>query len=75
VNSRIFATLGYPDDGWGMVKLAPDEQRTYVQADPNVFVPARGAWGVQGSTLVRLRNADADSVREALTAAWRGRRL
>ena len=72
VNNRIFATAGYPDGGWAMVKLTPAEQRSYIQSHPNVFEPARGAWGVQGSTLVRLRDADADAVREALEAAWRG---
>ena len=24
LNGRIFATLDYPDTGWGMVKLAPE---------------------------------------------------
>lgn len=73
VNGRIFATVGYPDSGWGMVKLTPEEQRGYIQADSKAFTPARGAWGVQGSTLVRLRDADADTVREALKAVWRSR--
>ena len=45
VNGRIFATVGYPDSGWGMVKLTPGEQRGYIQADPKAFMPARGAWG------------------------------
>jgi len=73
VNGKIFATLGYPDQGWGMVKLTPEQQRIFVQAHPDVFVLARGAWGVRGSTLVQLRLADADTVREAMKAAWLGR--
>jgi hypothetical protein len=26
VGNRIFATLGYPDTGWAMVKLTPEQQ-------------------------------------------------
>jgi hypothetical protein len=28
VANRIFATLGYPETAWGMVKLPPDEQKS-----------------------------------------------
>lgn len=73
VRAKVFATLGYPDEAWGMVKLTPEQQRMFVQSDPNVFVPAQGAWELRGSTLVRLRAASADTVREAITAAWLGR--
>lgn len=73
VGGKIFATLGYPNKKWGMVKLTPDQQRIFVPANPQVFVPAAGAWGIQGSTLIRLKGANADTVREAMTAAWLGR--
>jgi hypothetical protein len=72
VRGKIFATLGYPDHGWGMVKLTPEQQRMFMQANPDAFALARGAWGVRGSTLVRLSKADADTVREAMKAAWLG---
>jgi hypothetical protein len=73
VGGKVFATLGYPDKNWGMVKLTPEEQRIFVTANPNVFAPANGAWGRQGSTLVRLKAADADPVHEAMKLAWLGR--
>lgn len=73
LGGKIFATLGYPDKSWGMVKLTPEQQRIYVPAHPNVFVPATGAWGIRGSTLIRLKAADADTVQEVMTAAWLGR--
>jgi hypothetical protein len=73
VGGKIFATLGYPEKSWGMVKLTPEQQRIYVSANPTVFVPANGAWGLQGSTLVRLKTANADTVHEAMRAAWLGR--
>ena len=70
VGGKIFATLGYPDKSWGMVKLTPEQQRIFVQANPTVFMPAPGAWGLQGSTLIRLKAANADTVHEAMKAAW-----
>ena len=71
VRGKIFATLGYPSDGWGMVKLTATDQQLLVLADPEVFVPAKGAWGRRGATTVLLRAAKKSTVREALVAAWR----
>jgi hypothetical protein len=73
VGGKIFATLGSPDTGWGMVKLTPEQQRVFLQAHPKMFLPAQGAWGRQGSTLVRLKDADAEVIAEAMKAAWMGR--
>jgi hypothetical protein len=70
VRGKIFATLGYPDAGWGMVKLAAAQQTRLVTREPDVFVPAAGAWGRAGATTVHLRAADKATVRKALTAAW-----
>ena len=71
VGGKIFATLGYPDGGWGMVKLTPVDQQLVVAAAPDVFVPAKGSWGRRGATLVHLRNAQQTAVRDAMSAAWR----
>lgn len=71
VGGRIFATLGYPDKQWGMVVLTPDQQRRFVRDYPDVFVPAAGAWGAQGSTTVRLAKIDEEVLGEALTLARR----
>jgi hypothetical protein len=71
VRGKIFATLGYPDAGWGMVKLTPELQEALVNAEPGVFVPVKGAWGKKGATSVRLRAAKPKSVGLALEAAWR----
>jgi hypothetical protein len=70
VRGKIFATLG-PDETWGMVKLTADQQATFIRTEPGVFHPASGAWGRRGATIVRLADADAASVRQALIAAWR----
>jgi hypothetical protein len=71
VGGRIFATLGYPDKKWGMVVLTPEQQHGFVRDHPKAFVPAAGAWGVQGSTTVRLDAIDEEALGEALTMAWR----
>jgi hypothetical protein len=71
VRGRIFATLGYPDAAWAMVKLTPEQQEALVSGEPEVFAPIRGAWGRGGATNVRLRPAKARSVRMALALAWR----
>jgi hypothetical protein len=70
VGSRVFATLSYPDEGWGMVKLPGDRQRLCLETDPAAFVPATGAWGLKGSTLVRLSKANRAVVEEAIESAW-----
>jgi hypothetical protein len=71
VRGKIFATLGYPDQGWGMVKLTPEQQTSLVRAEPAVFAPAKGAWGRRGSTIVRLDTVDQVTLSGALVAAWR----
>lgn len=68
---KIFATLGYPDDTHGMVKLTPEQQHDYIRSEPDVFSPSKGAWGLRGSTIVKLKPAKKATVRNALTAAWR----
>jgi hypothetical protein len=71
VRGKIFATLGYPGNDWAVVKLTPDEQKRFMQSDPKVFQPVKGAWGRRGNANVYLPAANIDIVREALTAAWR----
>jgi hypothetical protein len=71
VRGKIFATLGYPDQDWGMVKLPPEQQEFFSKKEPAVFVPVKGGWGRQGATQVRLKTAKKASVRSALLAAWR----
>jgi hypothetical protein len=70
VRGKIFATLGYPANGWGVVKLTPAQQRQLVGESPQVFVPVKGAWGLRGATSVRLRAAPKTRVRQALITAW-----
>ena len=71
VGKRIFATLGYPDDDWGMVKLTPEQQSMLVEAEPEIFRPVPGGWGKHGNTNVLLAKADATTLQSALTMAWK----
>ena len=69
VRKKIFATLG-PDGDWGMVRLTPDQQESFLHAEPEVFRKANGAWGARGATIVTLRRATVTAVRQALELAW-----
>jgi hypothetical protein len=72
VRNRIFATLGYPDAKWAMVKLTPADQAELLLIAPEVFRPAPGAWGRSGSTLVLLSSAKVAQMRRILRQAYEG---
>jgi hypothetical protein len=69
VGGKIFASLGVPDENWGMVKLTPEQQRTFIKKAPKIFKPSSGAWGRQGCTNVFLVAAKMTIVRAALHTA------
>ena len=69
-HGRVFATLGYPDDEWGMVKLEPGDQKRLVELHGQTLSPVKGAWGLQGCTGVKLAAAKRDLVAQALDLAW-----
>jgi hypothetical protein len=71
VRGKIFATLGYPDADWGMVKLTPEQQDAFVESAPTVFAAVKGGWGRGGATNVHLKAASARTLRPALVTAWR----
>jgi hypothetical protein len=70
VGKRIFATLGYPDEDWGTLKLTPEQQTMLVDAEPEIFRAVPGGWGRQGYTNVRLAKADATTLKSAMAMAW-----
>ena len=71
VKGKIFATLGYPDERWAMVKLTPEQQRAFMEIAPAAFVPVKGGWGRKGATNVRLAEATRRALGPALATAWR----
>jgi hypothetical protein len=71
VGGKIFATLGYPDKSYAMVKLTPEQQHYFSNDEPKVFEPVNGAWGRRGATRVRLKTANPKTLAKATEAAWR----
>jgi hypothetical protein len=65
---RVIASLGYPDAACGMVRLDEARQALFLRIDP-AFVPAAGAWGRQGNTVVRLADVTEALLHDALAAA------
>jgi len=66
---KVFATMGYPDTTWAMVKLTPDQQEMLCAAEPAMFRPVKGGWGLRGATNLSLPVADARTARSALAMA------
>jgi hypothetical protein len=38
VRGKIFSTLGYPDEAWGVVALSPEQQAEVCTTEPEVFL-------------------------------------
>ena len=71
VGGRIFATLASQAQGYGNLRLTPDQQAEFVLELPEVFLPIPGGWGKTGMTHIRLAQANEDVLAGALHAAWR----
>lgn len=69
-NGKIFATIN-EDQMRGMAALTPEQRAELIERAPEVFVPAAGAWGRGGSTMIVLKMANAELVGEALTMAYK----
>ncbi len=69
IAGKVFASLGFPDETSAMVKLTPEQQRTFIEKAPEVFTPCNGAWGRKGCTNVRLSAVKPGELRPALEAA------
>ena len=71
VRGKIFASLAYPDEAWGVLRLTVDQQRRFVRTEPKVFRPVKGGWGLKGATNVCLKPATKAKLFTAMVAAWR----
>ena len=74
VGGKIFATLASEAQGYGNVKLTPEQQAAFIEELPEVFLPVFGGWGRGGMTHVRLAAVGEDVLAGALETAWRLRR-
>jgi hypothetical protein len=70
VGGKIFATLGYKQQGYGVLMLSPEQQEGMVADAPEIFSPVPGGWGRQGCTLVLLAAAPEDILAGSLRTAW-----
>jgi hypothetical protein len=73
IDKRIFASLHH-EDQFGLVKLTPDQQASFIEEHPDAFTPEAGAWGRSGCTRVILKAVTEEAVGEALTLAWQNAR-
>ncbi|HKR82699.1 MAG TPA: MmcQ/YjbR family DNA-binding protein [Terriglobales bacterium] len=71
VGGRIFATLAAAEKGYGNLLLTPEQQATFVEELPDVFIPIAGGWGKNGATHIRLAVANEDVLQGALRTAWK----
>ena len=71
IGGKIFATLASQRDGYGNLKLSPEQQTEFVAERPDLFVPIAGGWGRMGMTHIRLAAATEEVLAGALRAAWK----
>ena len=69
MGGEIFASLGFPDETWAMVKLTPEQQPSFLHEAPAAFKPCSGVWGRRGATNVHLPSVTTKLAQAALAAA------
>jgi hypothetical protein len=70
VQGKIFATLASQHQGYGNLKLTPEQQADFVRELPDVFLPIRGGWGRMGMTHIHLAAATEEILAGSLRTAW-----
>jgi hypothetical protein len=73
VGGKIFATLASVNQGYGNLMLSVEQQATFVEEQPGLFLPVAGGWGRMGATHIRLAPANEDVLAGALRTAWKRR--
>ena len=68
---KVFASLGYPDNDFGMVKLTLEQQAAFIEKQPDAFEPCKGAWGKRGATSVHLAWVTGSVLKDALADAFK----
>ena len=71
VGGRKFAALASQADGYGNLMLTLEQQASFVEDAPELFLPIRGGWGKMGHTHIRLAAASEDVLTGALRTAWK----
>ncbi len=71
IGGRKFASLASQAQGYGNLMLTPEQQASFVEEAPEVFLPIPGGFGRMGHTHIRLAAANEDVLTGALRAAWK----
>ena len=69
IGKRIFASLGYPNADYAVLRLSLEQREMLVAAEPGMFAPVPGGWGKNGATILTLANADEATVHSAIAMA------
>lgn len=69
VRDRAFATLGWPEPGWAVVRLTPADQLRFM-GQSKALTPEPGGRGRRGVTRVRLTGVDEPLLTAVMQAAW-----
>src|SRR4029453_6925658 len=70
VGGKIFATLGYQNEGRGVLILSLEEQKEVISQHPEMFEPVPGGWGLRGSTQLLLKQITRPVLEAAMPKAW-----
>ena len=68
IGDKVFATPSQDGD-FGVLKLTLEQQQSWYDALPAVFMPANGDWGERGNTKVVLANAKTPVFRGSMRRA------
>ena len=71
VGGRKFASLASQPNGYGNLMLTLEQQASFVEEAPEIFLPIPGGWGRMGHTHIRLAPASEDVLAGALRTAWK----
>jgi hypothetical protein len=71
VRGARFASLASQSAGYGNLTLTLEQQATFVEEAPEIFLPIPGGWGRMGHTHIRLAAANEDILTGALRTAWK----
>ena len=71
VANKIFSSPADRPGGVAYLKLTPEQQHFLCAAEPDIFTPVPGGWGLKGATWIIVAKADATTATSALWMAWR----
>lgn len=71
VGGKIFASPADRIGGAAYIKLTLEQQKMLCDAEPKMFAPVPGGWGLRGATWIYPKHADAKTAKSALWMAWR----